>query len=139
MIKVQHVPIQYVHQTWPLVEKYIAAAFEHGDPSEPLYNIHHVKGYVTSGHWLLIVAVDETNTILGAATISFSNQPLHRVAFVTAVGGRLVCNKDTVEQVKSIARQNGASILQAYGRASIVRLWRRYNFESRNTLVEVLL
>lgn len=139
MITIQPVSLDYVNQAWPLVEKYIASAFEQGDSSEPLYNLHHVRSYVTSGVWLLCVAVDENNQIHGAGTISFANHPLHRVAFVTSVGGRLICNADTVEQVKSIARQNGASILQAFGRPSIVRLWRRYNFESRNTLVEVLL
>lgn len=139
MITVQPVPLEYTNQTWPLVEKYIASALEEGDPGEALYNLHHVRGYVTSGAWLLLVAVDENNDIHGAATVSFTNHPLHRVAFVTAVGGKLVSNRNTVEQLKAIMKQNGATILQAFGRSSIIRLWRRYNFESRNTLVEVLL
>jgi len=139
MIKVQPVPIQYINQTWPMVERFIASALEDGELGEPMYNLDHVRGYVTSGAWLLLVAVDENNDIHGAGTISFTNHPLHRVAFVTTVGGRLVSNRDTVEQAKNIARQNGATVLQAFGRPSIVRLWRRYNFESRNTLVEVLL
>ena len=139
MITVRPVPLEYVQVTWPLVEHFIASAFEEGDPSEPLYNMHHVRGYVTSGAWLLLVAVDENNDIHGAATVSFMNHPLHRVAFVTAIGGKLISNKDTVTQLKAIMKQNGATILQAFGRPSIVRLWRRYNFESRNTLVEVLL
>ena len=139
MIKVQPVPIQYVNQTWPMVERFIASALEDGELGEPMYNLDHVRGYVTSGAWLLLVAVDENNDIHGAGAISFVNHPLHRVAFVTAVGGKLISSKDTVEQFKNIARQNGATVLQAFGRPSIVRLWRRYNFESRNTLVEVLL
>lgn len=138
-MKIQPVPLEYVHQTWPMIEGYIASALDEGDSSEPLYNLQHIRGYVTSGTWLLCVAVDEYNHICGAGTISFANHPLHRVAFVTTVGGRLISNRDTVEQVKIIARQNGATVLQAFGRPSIVRLWRRYNFESRNTLVEVLL
>ena len=139
MITVRPVPLEYTNQTWPLVEKYIASALEEGDPGEALYNLHHVRGYVTSGAWLLLVAVDENNDIHGAATVSFINHPLHRVAFITAIGGKLISNKDTFAQLQSIARQNGASILQGFGRPSIVRLWKRYNFESRNTLVEVLL
>jgi len=138
-LSVQLVPIQFVHQTWPLVKDYILAALEEGDLGEPMYNIEHVKGYVTSGSWALLVAVDESNNIHGAATISFINQPLHRVAFITAVGGRLISSKDTYAQLQNIARQNGATILQGYGRPTIVRLWKRYNFESRNTLVEAIL
>lgn len=138
-MRIQPVSLEYVNQTWPLVEGYIASALDDGDLGEALYNLHHIRGYVTSGAWLLCVAVDENNTIHGAGTISFINHPIHRVAFVTTVGGRLISNRDTVEQVKNIARVNGATVLQAFGRPSIVRLWRRYNFESRNTLVEVLL
>jgi len=139
VINIQPVPLEFTNQTWPLVEHYIAAALEEGDLGEPMYNLNHVRGYVTSGAWLLLVAVDENNDIHGAGTVSFSNHPLHRVAFVTTVGGKLISNRDTVEQLKAILKQNGATILQAFGRPSIVRLWRRYNFESRNTLVEVLL
>ena len=139
MINVQPVPLEFTNQTWPLVEHLMAAALEEGDSSEPLYNLEHIKGYIASGSWLLLVAVDENNDIHGAATVSFSNHPLHRVAFITAIGGKLISNRDTVEQLKVILKQNGATILQAFGRPSIVRLWRRYNFESRNTLVEVLL
>ena len=139
MITVQPVPLNYVNQTWPLVEKYIASALEEGEIGEPMYNIHHIRGYLTSGAWLLLVAVDENNDIHGAATVSFINNPLHRVAFITAIGGKLIANKNTFEQLKIIVRQNGASIIQGYGRPSIIRLWKRYNFEPRNTLVEALL
>lgn len=138
-LTVQPVPVQYFHQTWPMVEKFIADAIEQGDPGEPLYNLEHIKGYIVSGSWLLLVAVDENNDIHGAGTVSFANHPLHRVAFVTTIGGKLIANRDTIAQLKVILKQNGATILQAFGRPSIVRLWRRYNFESRNTLVEVLL
>ena len=136
---VKPVPAEFVNQTWPLIEGYIEDAFTYGDPGESLYTLDNVRGYVTSGAWLLCVVVDKENKIHGAGTISFTNYPMHRVAFITTVGGRLICNKDTAEQVKSIARQNGASVLQAFGRPSAARLWRRFNFESRNTLVEVLL
>ena len=83
--------------------------------------------------------IDENNNILGAGTIAFSNYPLDRVAFVTAVGGRLVCNRDTVKQIKNIAKANGATVLQALGRPSIVRLWRKFNFKPLNTIVEMIL
>lgn len=142
MIRVQPVDPAYVNQTWPLVESYIKSAFESGYPYPEegfLYSIDDVRHYVTSGQWLLIVAVNDASEIKGAATISFANYPRHRVAFVTAIGGKLICNNDTVNQLKILCKQRGATILQAYGKESIVRLWKRYNFEPRNTLVETLL
>ena len=86
---------------------------------------------------MLIVAVDEENTIHGACTVSFMNYPLHRVAFVTAIGGKLISNEDTFEQLKNICKQNGATKIQGYGREAIVKLWSRYGFEPRSTLVEI--
>jgi hypothetical protein len=91
------------------------------------------------GQWLLLVATDEENKVHGAATVSFLNYPMARVAFITLIGGRLVSNKETFEQLKDILKQRGATKVQGYGRESIVRLWKRYGFEPRTTLVEVKL
>ena len=142
MIRVQPVDPAYIHQTWPLVEPYISSAFISGYPYPEeglLYTLDNVREYVASGQWLLLVAVGDNNEIKGAATVSFSNHPRHRVAFVTTIGGKLICTHDTVNQLKILCKQRGATILQAYGKESIVRLWKRYNFEPRNTLVETLL
>jgi hypothetical protein len=86
---------------------------------------------------MLLVAVDEDNTVHGAATVSFINYPLSRVAFITAIGGKLISNDETFEQLKALLKQRGATKIQGFGREAIVRLWKRYNFEPRNTLVEV--
>lgn len=132
----------FIHQTWPLVSRFLYDALEQGDASGPecqLYTIEHVKQFLSDGTWLLVVAVDEQNTIHGAATVSFANYPLHRVAFVTAIGGKLIVSKDTFAQFDKILIERGATLVQAFGRESIVRLWRRYNFKACNTMVERLL
>lgn len=138
-MKVAPVSIEYIHQTWPLVEGFIQSALEKGVLGEPLYTMDNIKGYLTSGVWQLVVAVDEHNAIKGAATINYQNHPLQRVAFITAIGGRLIANKDTFAQLKAIAKYNGATIIQGFGRPSIVRLWKQYEFVPLNTLMEVKL
>jgi len=139
MITVRPVDRNYAHQTWPMVEGYIRSALETEYDGVPMYSIEHVQNYLSIGEWLLCVAVDESNRIKGACTIQFYNQPLHRVAFISTCGGRLVSNKDTVNQVKDIARQNGATLITAVGRPAIARLWRRYGFNQTNILLEQLL
>lgn len=139
MISIKPVPVEYVNQTWPLVAGYIEAALTTEFEGEAVYTVDHVQGFVATGQWMLCVAVDEDNNIHGAGTIIFSNYPRHRVAFISTVGGKLICSRDTVEQVKNLARQNGATILQACGRPAIVRLWRRYNFKPINMMLEQLL
>lgn len=132
----------YVNQTWPLVAPYIEEAMTKGGDFPEWsanYNAEHIRVSVTAGAWLLLVAVDEEGKLHGACTVSFINYPLHRVAFITAIGGHLVSNQDTFEQLKQILKSRGATKIQGYGRESIVRLWKRYNFEPRNTLVETLI
>jgi hypothetical protein len=141
-LSIRPVDVNYIQQTWPLVKPFIDEAMEKGGDFPDWaagYTVDHIQVFLTSGQWLLLVAIDESNVIHGAATVSFINYPLHRVAFVTSIGGKLISNKNTVEQLKSLLKQRGATKIQGYGREAIVRLWKRYNFEPRNTLVEVLI
>jgi hypothetical protein len=141
-LTIRHVDVNYMQQTWPMVKPFIDEAMEKGGEFPDWaagYNVDHIQGFLTAGQWLLLVAIDEENVIHGAATVSFINYPLHRVAFVTAIGGKLISSQDTFAQLKVILKQRGATKIQGYGRESIVRLWKRYDFEPRNTLVEVLI
>jgi hypothetical protein len=88
------------------------------------------------GNWSLIVAVNEAG-IHGAATVSFSNRPNDRVAFITAIGGKLISNPDTVEQLKQVLSSVGATCIEGAARESIARLWSRYGFEEKYRIVGV--
>lgn len=141
-LTIQVVDVNYIQQTWGLVKPFIDEAMEKGGDFPEWaqgYTVDHIQQFLTSGQWLLLVATDEERTIHGACTVSFINYPLHRVAFVTTIGGKLISNENTFEQLKYLLKQRGATKIQGYGRPAIVRLWKRYNFEPRNTLVEVLL
>jgi hypothetical protein len=130
---IRHVPIQYVNQAWSMVERFISDAQQHcGDD----YTVDQVKVYVSSGQWLLVVAADDEGAIHGAATVSFSNYPNDRVAFVTFIGGKLISNKDTFGQFKDLLKANGATKIQGAAREAIARLWSRYGFEERYRIVE---
>jgi hypothetical protein len=132
-LSIRHVSVQYVNQAWPLVEKYISEAQKYGGDD---YTLEQIKVYVSSGQWLLVVAVDSEGVIHGAATVSFSNYPNDRVAFVTFIGGKLISNKDTFGQFKDLLKANGATKIQGAAREAIARLWSRYGFEERYRIVE---
>ena len=141
-LSIRSVDVSYVHQTWPMVKTYLEDALTKGHDFPDwaaCYNIDHIQQYVVSGQWVLLVAIDEEMKIHGAATVSFMNYPLHRVAFITCIGGKLISNQETFNQLKLLLKSHGATKIQGSGRESIVRLWKRYNFEPRNTLVEVLI
>jgi hypothetical protein len=140
-IAIQYVETANVSQVWPLVEPFLSEALNSSTDFPDWYqnyNIHHLQMFLTNGAWLLVVAIDD-DKICGACTVSFVNYPIHRVAFVTAIGGKLISNADTFNQLKLLLKQRGATKIQGYGRESIVRLWKRYDFEPRLTLVEVLI
>jgi hypothetical protein len=124
---------QYINQTWHLVKGYIAESQKHGGGD---YNTEHVKVYLTTGQWILIVAVDENNVIHGAMTITFNNYPNHRVAFITATGGRGIITRDTLKQLKEILKDLGATRIRSAVRPSMERLLYRVGFFKRYTIAE---
>lgn len=137
-LTVQPVDTNYVSQVWPLVEPFIVEALSKGETEDEInYNVHHVQGFLTTGAWLLLVIIDENSEVHGACTVSFLNYPIHRVAFITAIGGKLVSNQDTFTQLSKVLKQRGATKIQGFARESVVRLWNRYGFKPVNTLVEL--
>lgn len=131
------VDAKYIHQTWPLVEKYIVESIDKGLSGESKdYTADQVLVYLASGQWILLVAVDEKNEIHGAMTISFINYPLNRVAFVTTTGGKMIVNQDMFEQLKHIAKYHGATKIQAMARPAMVRLLQTCGMKPGNTLME---
>jgi hypothetical protein len=136
---VRPVDINYIAQTWPLVEGFLASALDTSDEPEAsrCFNIHQVQAFITNGQWSLLVAVDKDNKIHGAASVSFINYPKQRVAFVTLGGGKFIANKLVIQQLGNICKAYGATKLQAYAKGSRVRLWEKTGFEQRTTLMEI--
>ncbi len=127
---------QHFHQTWPLVEGFLAEALKWGEDD---YTAEQAKTYLARGDWLLVVAVDEENSIKGAAAINFFNMPNDRVAFVIAIGGKLISNQDTYQQFSELLKSYGATKIQGAAREAIARLWTRYGFKERYRIVEAKL
>jgi len=135
-MKVQHVPLDWVNRTWDMVEGYIQSALEHANGD---YTAEQVKTYLTQGSWTLLVATDDENKIHGAAVVNFYNRPNDRVAFVVAIGGRLISNQDTFAQLKAYLVAMGATVLEGAARESIAKLWARYGFSEKYRIVGVKL
>jgi hypothetical protein len=121
------------HQAWPFVEGFLAEALKWGDDD---YTVEQAKVYLARGDWLLVVAVNEENVIHGAAAVSFNNMPNDRIAFVVAIGGKLISSQDTYAQFTALLKAQGATKIQGAARESIARLWTRYGFKERYRIVE---
>jgi hypothetical protein len=130
-MKIQHVNLEYVNQVWPKVEDYIKWALDY----QTDYTIEHVKTFIVTGAWTLVVAVDEAGEIKGASAIQFFNRPNDRVAFVVSMGGKLITNKETFQQFSDLLKAFGATAIEGAARESIARLWKRYGFEEKYRIV----
>jgi hypothetical protein len=135
-MNIQHVPVDFVNQVWPQVEGYIQAAIEQ-QTGERDYTLDQVRTLVATGQWLLVVASGENKEIKGAATINFSNRPNHRAAFITYIGGRLITNPGTFEQLCAITKSFGATCIEGAVNEAVARLWRRYGFKDKYSIVGV--
>jgi hypothetical protein len=135
-ITIKPVPSEYFHQTWPLVEELFVKAnkYDAGD-----YTIDQIKALLANGSWLLLVAVDEENTIHGAASLNFYNMPNYRVGFITAMAGRAIVNEEVYGQVCAIAKANGATRVQCAARESAAKLYKQVGMQERHIIMETVL
>ena len=131
------IPARYIPLLWPQMEPYLTSALEEAVVTE--YDTEHVKEFLETKQWLAVGFFDGQDELHGALTISFVGYPNERVAFVTAIGGRLLTDDENWDQLKDICRAHGADKLQAYSRESVARLWKRLGFENRAILVEAKL
>lgn len=118
-----------------MVSAFIEDALKHAKGD---YTLDHVQSLLSTGEWTLVVGVED-GVIHGAATVSLFNRPADRVAFITTIGGKLVINDETFEQVKAIAFSMGATALECAARESMTRLLGRYGFEEKYRIVGVKL
>lgn len=133
MLNVQVVPVEFIPTVFPYVEEYIdnALQFSRGE-----YTADEARVYLIRGEWQLIAAVDEENMIHGCAVVQYHNRPRSRVAFVVALGGKFISNKDVLQQFSDILRAHGATCIEGAVRKAIARLWRRYGFSEKYRIVE---
>ena len=134
---VQHVPMQYVNQTWPSVVGFIKSAIDQqtGDKD---YTLEQVQVYVSSGQWVLLVATEEEK-IVGAATVNLFNRPNNRVAFITYIGGHLIVGKESFKQMCQVLKSFGATSIEGAVNDAVARLWQRFGFVEKYKIVEVAL
>jgi hypothetical protein len=135
-ITVKPVGTQYIHQTWPLVNDLFASALKFGGDE---YTLDQIKALLAQGSWVLLVAVDEENTVHGAASVEFINKPNDRVGLITAMAGKDIVNEGVFGQVCALLKANGATKVQCAARESAARLYKQVGLEERYTILEAKL
>lgn len=132
-LQIRPVMTAYVQQTWDMVKDFLESGLKWGDDD---YTLEQARVFLSRGDWMLVVAVDEQNTVHGASAINFINMPNDRIAYVVTIGGKLISNQDTYQQFCQVLKNYGATKIQGAARESIARLWTRYGFKERYRIVE---
>lgn len=130
-MQILSVQLEHVNQVWEQIAPYLVKAFDYAEGD---YTADDARVYATTGMWQLVVAMDEGD-LKGAALIMYFNRPRDRVAFVTAMGGRLITSPDTFNQFKGILRANGATSIEGAARDDILRLWAKFGVVKKYNII----
>ena len=134
MKSVQLVGPEHIHAVWEIVWPMLNVAFINYE--NPDYGVNHLKADVINSKQTLFVVM-ENDKIIGAYTIEFINYPNHRVAHITAIGGKAMITKETVEQCEDWARTNGATKIRAFAQDTQARLFKlKMGLEKVTNVVE---
>lgn len=121
MKSVQLVPPGHILGIWEIIWPMLNVAFinyEHGD-----YDIEQLKVLLIKEFQILFVVVED-NKIIGCFTVEISNQPNHKIAHTTCMGGKGVFDDNTIKQYEDWCKGNGITKIRAYAQDAQARLFK---------------
>jgi hypothetical protein len=130
---VKQVPKELIKQVWSQASGYINNALEFADED---YSLDDVKNYLISGQWSLLIVIDSDSKLRGAITVVYAKYPNNKVAYITAIGGKWISDKESYQNFVNVLKDNGATKIQGAARESVARLWRRLGFREKHIIVE---
>jgi hypothetical protein len=134
MKSVQIVAPEHIHYVWDEVSPMLEVAIINYGYTD--YNIDHLKVLIIEQYQFLFVVLED-NKIIGAFTVELSNQPNHRIAHTTCMGGKGLFDKDTVKQYEDWARNQGVTKIRAYAQEAQARLFKiKLGLEKVTNVVE---
>lgn len=132
-MQIEQIHPNFVQQLWPVVGPMLERALVHSGGE---YSAEHLRMMVVRHEQVLLVAVSDGKPI-GAATVEFANFPNDRIAFITAVGGRMLARQEVFEQLKEWCRLNGCTKIRGAANEAVARLWKqRFDMKERYRIVE---
>ena len=123
MIQIQQVDPLRIYQLWDKIAPMLKAACDVsvGDLD---CTLDQLKTQLGAGTQALLIALKD-NEIIGAASIGVYNYPNHRVAVLTATGGRGITNPEVMNQVVAWAKSQGATKIRAHASGARIRLYQQ--------------
>jgi hypothetical protein len=134
MKSVQIVAPSHIHLVWPTVRGLLNIAIINFDNAD--YDVEHLKVLLIKEYQLLFVVLENEN-IIGAFTVEIINQPNHKIAHTTCMGGKGLFDSNTVKQYEDWCKGNGITKIRAYAQDSQARLFKiKLGLEKVTNVVE---
>lgn len=132
-MQIEQIHPNFVQKLWPVVGPMLERALVHSGGE---YSAEHLRMMLVRNEQVLLVAVSDEKPI-GAATVEFANFPNDRIAFITAIGGRMIAKQESFEQLKEWCRLNGCTKIRGAANEAVARLWKqRFDMKERYRIVE---
>jgi len=133
MTTVRQLAARDINPHWSVIGPMLNAALSNSKCND--YSIVDLHKAVLAAKWDMFIAED-SGKVIGAAAVIFQPYPKDTVAYIAAIGGRLVTNKETSGKFFDLLKARGASRVQGASRPSVVRLWRRIGLKEKYAIVE---
>lgn len=121
MKQLQIVAPHMVHQVWEVIGPFFEASV---NGSVDDCTAEQFKALLANGDQTLF-AVIEDEKIIGVFSVIMINEPNHRVAHTTAMGGRGMFSADSIAQYEVWAKAQGATKIRAWAKEPQARLYRQ--------------
>lgn len=132
-MNIEQIHPNYVCQVWPHIKDMLAKALVRATGE---YTIDQLQFMLVRGENHLLVAYDEDLNIHGAASVAMVNYPAERVAFITAIAGRLITSEDLYGKLVAWCKSNGCTEIQGAAQETIARLWKqKFGFTQKYIIV----
>lgn len=128
------IPNNLIDSVWDNVEPFLSNGLLGSDAE---YDINDVKVFLKDRGWRLFAAIDDSGFVHGAAAVSFINFPSACVAHIGTIGGKMIINKNLINQFKDLLKSYGADRIQGQVNDAIERLYKRFGFQHKSVVVEM--
>ena len=127
---------QFIGKVWPTVGPMLQRAI---DLSPEEGSLDQLELLCRQGKVHLLVWEDDTQTVLGAATVEFQDTPKHRIAHVGYMAGSGVVRTYVFEAAQDWMRAMGATIAQCWTKGTLVQMYEKMGMSNTHQVMRMTL
>lgn len=129
-----HIQPRELPQVWETVAPLLQKAIDL-DPNST--SAQHVNYTIRIGTMNLLVWEEPGEGITGAATVSFADHPMERIAHVHLMGGKGIVKKHVFEETQNWMRAMGATKAQCWCQDNLVPMYEKMGMTNTHKVMRI--